>query len=65
MVNKMGILFKLWLLKLKGTIRNLFKHKLSGVFVIIMIIFYGVIIISLFNIDNTQMISTNKNDFQL
>ena len=36
MVNKMGILFKLWLLKLKGTIRNLFKHKLSGVFVIIM-----------------------------
>lgn len=65
MVNKMGILFKLWLLKLKGTIRNLFKHKLSGVFVIIMIIFYGVIIISLFNIDNTQMISTNKNDFHI
>lgn len=65
MVNKMGILFKLWLLKLKGTLRNLFKHKLSGVFVIIMIIFYGAIIVSLFNIDNTQMISTNKNDFHI
>ena len=42
-------LLKLWLLKIKGTIRNLFKRKASGVFVIIMILFYGAMIVSLFN----------------
>ena len=41
MVSKMKPLLKLWLLKIKGTIRNLFKRKASGVFVIIMILFYG------------------------
>ena len=48
MVSKMKPLLQLWLLKIKGTIRNLFKRKASGVFVIIMILFYGAMIVSLF-----------------
>lgn len=60
MVSKMKPLLKLWLLKIKGTIRNLFKRKASGVFVIIMILFYGAMIVSLFNVDAGQIMAVNN-----
>lgn len=58
-------LFRLWLLKLKGTVRNLFKRKASGVFVIIMILFYGAMIISLFKVDPGQIMAVNNIDLHM
>ena len=65
MVSKMKPLLKLWLLKIKGTIRNLFKRKASGVFVIIMILFYGAMIVSLFNVDAGQIMAVNNIDLHM
>lgn len=59
MVNNMKSLFKLWQLKINGTIRNLFKRKLSGIFTIIMILCYGLIFISLFTVDSGQIMTIN------
>lgn len=59
MVNNMKPLFKLWLLKIKGTIRNLFKRKLSGIFTIIMILCYALMFISLFTTNSGQIMTNN------
>lgn len=52
-------LVKLWFLKTKGTIRNLFKSKVSGVFTIIMVITYGAMLVGLFSADPVMMSTAN------
>lgn len=59
MVSKMKPLLKLSFLKTKGTIRNLFKNKVSGVFTIIMVLAYGGLLVGLFTMDNGAMSSAN------
>lgn len=65
MVNSMKSLFTLWLLKIKGTIRNLFKRKISGIFTIIMILCYGLMFISLFTADSGQIMTAGNIDVHM
>lgn len=58
-------LFRLWFLKTKGTIRNLFKSKVSGVFTIIMVLAYGGMLIGLFSVDRSAMITTASPDLHI
>lgn len=53
----MSALTKLWLLKQKATIRNLFRKPTSAIFTVLIVIFYGFIIGMMLNMpDNVAMI---------
>ena len=58
-------LLKLWFLKTKGTIRNLFKSKTSGIFTIAMVLLYGGIIVSLFSLDKGSMMNVGNFDLHM
>ena len=45
--------------------QKLIKRKASGVFVIIMILFYGAMIVSLFNVDAGQIMAVNNIDLHM
>lgn len=60
MVNSMDALFKLWLLKGKGTIRNLFRKPSSAIFTILMILLYGGLFVMMFTIDEEIAIISKR-----
>lgn len=62
MVSNMSALTKLWLYKIKGQIRNLFSKKSSAIFTILMVLFYGFVLVSMLFMDKTIITGTNMID---
>lgn len=65
MVNSMSALLKLWLLKGKGTIRNLFRKPSSAIFTTLMVLFYGGLFVMMFTMDEEIAIISKQFNIHL